>query len=244
MVLAIPARPLQPQVPEQTGSTGQGADVVPTGGYTEGPGIDTIGSRGVVSMGDIYRRAKRMILTATGAYEEDPRSPGGLVEPPRGRSKRKTARAEVRAAAAATADVVAVPDPGEEVYTRRGPISTRELGMAFMRAEPFVFVRFGGTVRAYSSRDPQVRVPLALAALRLEDVLPLDEDALPVSVGPTLPYWDPRITSNMLQDNLVQMSDEQRAWRRETNVHRRNLWRSRGARVPTMKRLTLVGQPG
>jgi hypothetical protein len=72
---------------------------------------------------------------------------------------------------------------------------------------------------------------LALAALRLENVLPLEDDDLPITVGPTVPFWDPRITQAMITEGLVIMSDEQRRWRKVTHGHRRDIWKERGRPV-------------
>ena len=82
-------------------------------------------------------------------------------------------------------------EPGPEVYTRQGPITRDEMLSALLWAEPFLFVRHAGRVRAYFSRDASVRPPIALCALPTEDVMSLEPRNEPYRLGPSLPVWDP-----------------------------------------------------
>ena len=128
----------------------------------------------------------------------------------------------------------------EEWYTRRGPLEMEELLGALQEDEPFVFIRWEGRVKAYTSQDRTVRSPPALAALRLEDVLPLEwdrEQQPTLKVGPTIPFWDPRITARMLRKGEVILSGEEMAWRLKTGDSRRNLWKFRESRPTDQVRL-------
>ena len=128
----------------------------------------------------------------------------------------------------------------EEWYTRRGPIDMEELLGALQEEERFVFVRWEGRIKAYTSQDPTVRPPPALAALKLEDVLPLEwdrEQQPTLRVGPTIPFWDPRIIARMLRKGEVILSDEEMAWRLKTGDGRRNLWKFRESRPTDQVRL-------
>ena len=111
---------------------------------------------------------------------------------------------------------------------------------ALQEEEPFVFIRWQGRIKAYASRDPTVRPPPALAALKLEDVLPLEwdrEQQPTLRVGPTIPFWDPRITARMLRKGEVILSKEEMAWRLKTGDGRRNLWKFRESRPTDQLRL-------
>ena len=101
-----------------------------------------------------------------------------------------------------------------------------------MEAEPFVFVRLQGVALPYASRDPTVRPPPALAALKLEDVMTLEWDPKQpnLRIGPTIPFWDPRISSSMLRKGQITLSKEQMGWRLKTGENRRNLWKFREGR--------------
>ena len=185
-----------------------------------GPGVDAIGSKGMRHMSDIYSRAPRLPPIAMAAEEEEPRTSAGPEVPQPLRQVQQEQQVQVvppaAEAAVPTATVAAGPEEGEAIYTRRGPITMAELYVAFANAPapPFPFVRMFGQVRAYFSRSVKVRPPLALAALRMNAVLPFDEweseGASPVHVGPTVPFWDPRITSSMIASGLVIMIDEEK----------------------------------
>ena len=111
-------------------------------------------------------------------------------------------------------------ESGPEVYTRQGPITRDELLSALLRAAPFLFVRHAGKVRAYFSRDASVRPPLALCALPLDDVLPLEPRGDPYQLGPSLPVWDPRITPIKITDGKVVFSEAEKQLRAKTNRSR------------------------
>ena len=128
----------------------------------------------------------------------------------------------------------------EEWYTRQGPLEMEELLEALQEEETFVFIRWQGRVKAYSSQDPMVRPPPALAALRLEDVMPLewDRERQPtLRTGPTIPFWDPRITARMIRYGEVILSADELAWRLKTGESRRNLWKFRASRPKDQSRL-------
>ena len=121
----------------------------------------------------------------------------------------------------------------EDWYTRKGEITQTELMEALVEAEPFTFVRLQGVVLPYASRDPTVRPPPALAALKLEDVMTLEwspEQHPNLRIGPTIPFWDPRITASMLRKGQITLSKEETEWRLKTGEHRRNLWKLREGR--------------
>ena len=61
----------------------------------------------------------------------------------------------------------------EDWYTRKGEITQTKLMEALVEAEPFTFIRLQGVTLPYASRDPTVRPPPALAALKLEEVITL-----------------------------------------------------------------------
>ena len=131
-------------------------------------------------------------------------------------------------------------EPGPEVYTRQGPITRDEMLSALLRAEPFLFVRHAGKVRAYFSRDASVRPPLALCALPLDDVLPLETQGEPYQLGPSLPVWDPRITPLMIKEGKVVFSDAEKQLRARTNRSRLNLYQNIRSRPADHERLAAI----
>ena len=131
----------------------------------------------------------------------------------------------------------------EDWYTRKGEIGQMELLDALLKSEPFTFVRQQGTPMAYASRDPTVRPPPALAALKLEEVLSLqwDTEKYPVlKTGPTLPFWDPRIHRDQIKGGQVQLSNEELMWREITFTGRRNLYKIRKGRASDVERVAQI----
>ena len=131
-------------------------------------------------------------------------------------------------------------EPGPEVYTRKGPVTRDEMLSALLRAEPFLFVRHQGRVRAYFSRDASVRPPVALSALPLDDVVPLDLRDAPYQLGPSLPVWDPRITPLMISDGSVVFSEAEKQLRARTNRSRINLYQDMRGRPADRERLAAI----
>ena len=94
----------------------------------------------------------------------------------------------------------------------------------------FAFTCYQGRVRVDFSRDPRDVPPVALLGVPQHDILPFRWtadfcDMSVVELGLYIPWWDPRMSQEMVRRNVFGLTPAEKKLRAKTTVNRRNLLR-------------------
>ena len=107
------------------------------------------------------------------------------------------------------------------------PLTATDIGSG-LREFTFSFCCYQGRVRVDFSRDVRDVPPVALLGVPQADILPFKWtsdfcDMTAVELSQYIPWWDPRISEEMVRRNLFALTAAEKKMREQTSVNRRNI---------------------